>query len=135
MTAGDDTAASLRQRVQPSVHVGHHVPHLAVVTLEGEHDLSTQPQLTDALAQATAHSHVLVDLSHCDFMDSTVISSLIQAAQMVHRRGEQLAVVIPPERTDLARVAAVMGLTDIFPLHPSRDAGLASLEDLLTQQF
>jgi hypothetical protein len=55
-----------------TVQVEHHVPGLALVSVHGEHDLSTTPELTQALEQAAAHSNVLVDLSDCSFMDSTV---------------------------------------------------------------
>lgn len=111
-----------------TVDVGHHAPHLAVVTVQGEHDLSTQPELTQALEDAAAHSNVLVDLSHCSFMDSTVVTSLSRAAKTLQARGEQLALVIPPEQTHLTRLAAITRLADTIPLHHSREAGLTSLE-------
>src|SRR6185295_18889322 len=52
-----------------TVEVEHPAPGLAVVNVTGEHDVSTAPELTQALDEAAAYSNVLVDLSECSFMD------------------------------------------------------------------
>jgi anti-sigma B factor antagonist len=111
-----------------TVDVGHHVPGLAVVSLRGEHDLSTEPELTQALEYAAAHSNVVVDLSECSFIDSTVIKALIKTAHALHARGEQLALVIPPEQRQVARIAQMTQLGEFFPIHTARGAALTSLE-------
>jgi len=110
-----------------TVEVAHPEPGLAVVTIRGEHDLSTIPVLRPAFEQATAHSNVLVDLSNCAFIDSTVIALLVRAANAVQARGEQLALVIPPEQPHVARIAAMTGLTEFFGIHSSRETALARL--------
>lgn len=115
------------QPLAGTVDVGHHDPGLAVVSMRGEHDLSTVPALAQALEQAAAHSNVLVDLSECSFMDSSVIQVLIKTAQSLKARGEQLVLVIPPEQRVVARVAELTGLSEILPIHPSRSAGIASI--------
>src|SRR3954451_6488552 len=97
-----------------TVEVAHPEPGLAVVTMRGEHDLSTMHWLRPAFQQATAHSNVLVDLSGCEFIDSTVIGLIIKAANTVQERGEQLALVIPPAPSVVARAAALTGLTEFF---------------------
>src|ERR1044072_2102906 len=44
-----------------------------VVSLIGEHDLSTAPHLREALASAAqAGGCVVIDLSHTDFIDSSI---------------------------------------------------------------
>jgi anti-anti-sigma factor len=95
--------------------------------MRGEHDLSSLPVLRPAFEQATAHSNVVVDLSDCAFIDSTVIALLFRAAKVVQVRGEQLALVIPPEQRQVARVAAMTGLSDFFAVHSSRETALAGL--------
>ena len=95
-----------------TVEVAHDAPHLAVVTLQGEHDISTSDRWT-GLEQAAAHSNVLVDLSACTFADSTVITVLIRTAETVKAGGEQLVLVDPARaardcarrRDDRARAA------------------------------
>jgi anti-anti-sigma factor len=111
-----------------TVEVAHHAPGLALVSVTGEHDLSTTPELTQALEQAAAHSNVLVDLSDCSFMDSSVIQALVKTARALEARGEQLALVIPPGPGVVARVAHETHLAEVFPIYPSRGAGLASLQ-------
>src|ERR1700750_1209830 len=99
-----------------TVEVIHPEPGLALVTMCGEHDLSTIPILQPALDQA-AHSDVLVDLSDCEFIDSSVIALLVRAANAVQAHGEQLALVIPPEQPHVTRIAAMTGLTEFFGVY------------------
>jgi anti-sigma B factor antagonist len=108
--------------------VHHEAPGLAVVTLRGEHDLSTEGALTQALEEAAAHSNVLVDLSDCDFVDSTVIAALLRVARMVTERGERLALCIPDAQRQITRIAEMTQLGELLPIHTSRAAALASLQ-------
>ena len=61
---------------------------LAVVSVHGEHDLSTARELTQALEQAVAHSNVVGDLSACSFMDSSVIQAAARRPRRPSRRAE-----------------------------------------------
>lgn len=99
-----------------------------MVTRLGEHDISTEPQLARALAEASVHSVVVVDLSGCTFIDSTAIASLINGASAVHARNERFALVIPPEQRHVTRIAKMLRLSEFLAVHESRDAALASLE-------
>ena len=109
-----------------SVELGHHEPGIAVVTMHGEHDIGTEPQLAYALAQAVAHSSVIVDLSDCSFIDSTVIASLIKGAATAREGGDHFALVIPREQRHVARIAEMVRLTDFLAVHESREAALES---------
>jgi anti-anti-sigma factor len=112
---------------EPStVEVDHDQSGIAIVSLRGEHDLSTRASLTDALQRAAAHSNVLVDLSLCTFVDSTVINVLLGAAQTVKAGGEQLALVIPPGQRRVARIAEMTGLGELLAVYATRDAALAA---------
>jgi anti-anti-sigma factor len=118
------------ERDDPSrgtVEIGHHARGMAVVTMRGEHDLSTQPVLAQALELAAAHSNVVVDLSDCEFIDSTVIGEFIKTSETVRAKGEQVVLVIPPTQTQLARIAQLAGLSHIFALHESTEAAFAML--------
>jgi len=96
--------------------------------MRGEHDIGTAPAVGDALERAVAHSSVLVDLSDCGFIDSTVIGLLIRCAQEVERRAERFALVIPPGQPVVARIAGLARLSDFLAVHGSREAGLAHLQ-------
>jgi anti-sigma B factor antagonist len=117
-----------------TVSFGHHAPGLAFVEMRGEHDLSTASALTRALEDAAAHSNVLVDLSECTFIDSTVLKTLIRTAINVQARDEQLVAVIPPELAQLSRIATLTHLAEIIPLHATRAAAIASLEHFIRAQ-
>ena len=111
-----------------TVDIEHHAPGLAVVMVRGEHDISTAPELGQALEQAAAHSDVVVDFSECEFIDSTAIGLLIGAAKQLQAREEELVVVIPGESSNLARVARMVRLAEMMPVKASRADALASLE-------
>jgi anti-sigma B factor antagonist len=110
-----------------TVTVAHPAPGLAVVSLRGEHDLSTELRLAEAFEGAGAHSNVVVDLSDCTFMDSTVISALLTASRAARARDEVFAVVIPPERANISRLAEMTRLSEVFPVHTSLAAALVAL--------
>ena len=74
------------------------------------------------------HSNVLVDLSECSFMDSSVIQALLTTAQTLEARGEQLALVIPPEQGVVARVAHMTRLSEMIRIYPSRGTGLEGMQ-------
>jgi anti-anti-sigma factor len=110
-----------------TVTVKHYAPALAVVGMRGEHDLSTQAALLQALAEAAEHSNVLVDLSECTFFGTSVVALLLRTASAVQARHEQLVLVIPPEQPQLTRVADLMRLADVLPLHSTLPAAILSL--------
>jgi anti-sigma B factor antagonist len=102
---------------------------LAVVAVIGEHDLAQSGMLIEALATAAARRRdVLVDLSRCDFFDSTVISVLLDAQDEVTSDGGRFALVIPADAPHATRVVEVMQLTDILPIHASSDEALHAFE-------
>ena len=110
-----------------AVEVDYPEPGIAFVKLRGEHDLATKEPLTAALGAAAAHPHVLVDLSECTFMDSSVVAALIGTHRELGERGGRLGLVIPPTARAIQRVAAVTGLAEVFPIHETPTAALASL--------
>jgi len=82
------------------------------VTLRGELDLGSAPQLEQALA--AVDGEVVLDLSGLTFMDSTAVRVLLETAE---QRGRDLRIVPPPggdarvtiEETGIARL---LPLTD-----------------------
>jgi anti-anti-sigma factor len=101
---------------------------VAIVEVRGEHDLSTEAVLREALRAAATRASVVADLTECTFADSTALAVLIRAAQAAAARRDRFAVVIPPDSRAVARVAAMIGLGDTLALHPTRESALRSLE-------
>jgi stage II sporulation protein AA (anti-sigma F factor antagonist) len=110
------------------IEVFHPGASLAIAELIGEHDLGQYESLKTALLRAAVRaSDVVVDLSRCTFMDSTVINILLHAQHVVALHHGNFAVVLPSEQGPVARVADMMRLADLLPLHLSRESALASL--------
>jgi anti-anti-sigma factor len=102
-------------------------PDVAILTLRGEHDLDTAPQIAQQLACGRSFSQMLVDLSECDFIDSTVISALLRASNRMHARGAKFMLVIPDERhLAIKRIFELMSIERRLPIYPSRADALAA---------
>jgi anti-sigma B factor antagonist len=110
-----------------SVEVETCAPGAIVVTLRGEHDLNTRGAFSDALESAGGEADVLVDLSACSFIDSTMIGALVLAFQTRSERGHRIELTIPAAAHAIQRVAKVAGLTTFMTIHETREEGLASI--------
>jgi anti-anti-sigma factor len=108
------------------IEIAAHSPALAIVTLRGEHDLGSWSEITLALANASECPGVLVDLSECTFLDSSMLTALLVTAKQLRLRGGALEVVIPTG-TQVRRIFEVMNVQTLLALHESRDAGIAAI--------
>ncbi len=120
-------AAPVDGPVPGTVALERHAPGVAIVTLRGEHDLSTRAEINATLARVGGEADVLVDLSECSFIDSSVIGALVAAFQTFAERGRRLELAIPSEAVTIQRVAKVAGLATFLAIHETREAGLASI--------
>jgi anti-anti-sigma factor len=121
------TTAPAGDRVPGTVTLERPAAAVAIITLVGEHDLSTRADIRETLARVGDEANVLVDLSDCSFIDSTVIGALVVAFQTLAERGLRLELAIPPEAAAVHRVAKVAGLTTFLAIHETRSAGVASI--------
>lgn len=106
------------------------VDGVRVVSVRGELDLSTAPDLEGPLQEALSggESSVLIDLTECEFIDSTGIALIVRAWQQLDSDDSgsgQLAISNRSEQVQ--RVLEISGLDLSIQIHPSRDAGLAAL--------
>jgi anti-anti-sigma factor len=111
----------------PSVEVAFHRLGVAIVTLRGAHDAGRAHALADALRGADSQLNVLVDLSECTTVDSSVLAALVAAAGELEARGGSLALIIPPKAVALQRMAKHARLAELLPIHPSRGAAIAGV--------
>jgi anti-anti-sigma factor len=62
-------------------------PGLAQIVLGGKHDLSSAPQLYNTLNEALTNcTHLIVDLSSAEFIDSSTIRVLVNAKKAASER-------------------------------------------------
>jgi anti-anti-sigma factor len=111
----------------PSVEVAFHRLGVAIVTVRGEHDADRKQALSDALAGAAPQLNVIVDLTECTFVDSSVVGTLMAAGSELDGRGGTLALVIPPKAASVQRAAKLSGLADALAVHTTRGAAIASV--------
>jgi anti-anti-sigma factor len=113
--------------VTPAVRLELLAPEIAVVTLSGEHDLSSKEEVGTALARACAQRQVLVDLSECAFLDSTVLGLLVITCQRQWERDGRLELVVPEDAASIRRTMRVAGLTTFLTIHATREGALTDL--------
>lgn len=101
-------------------------PALAMVSLIGRHDLGRSQALRDAFASVAECPDVVVDLTHCSFIDSTAIHIFVLARAITHTHGGCFTLVVPPEQIAVARVVELTRLGDLVAVHSSQQSALAS---------
>jgi anti-anti-sigma factor len=112
-----------------SIHSDLHSTHTAIIALRGEHDLASAEELKTAFANASRRRYVIVDLSRCTFIDSSVISVLLRASNELHAGGGQLSLVISRGGHRAVRtVFELMSLDRVMPTHETRAAALRHLD-------
>jgi anti-sigma B factor antagonist len=114
------------------IDLAFHVQGIALLKLHGEHDLSVSQRLAAALAAAEPQLDVLVDLSDCSFIDSSVIAALLLARARLVARGGRLELLIPPEATTIQRIATATALGALVPINETLSAALASFASAAT---
>jgi anti-anti-sigma factor len=98
-----------------------------VVTLRGEHDVSTNPSLTNALQDAFGSgSKVVVDLSEAGFVDSSVLRALIYGRREAVEHAEHELVVVAPSGTFVRRVLRLTAIDAMIRVYETRTDALAA---------
>jgi len=105
-----------------------------IVSVQGELDLSTAPELEARLDEivSSGDASLLIDLSECEFIDSTGIALIVRAWQQLDRSagGEGIGrVVICSSNDQVRRVLDITGLELSIPVHGARDEALEALRD------
>ena len=96
-----------------------------VVTVHGEVDLATSPQLRDSLAGIVdERASIVVDLDDVGFIDSTGIGVLVGGLKRARAHGGDLSLVCTQRR--ILKVLEITGLTQVFTVHESLDGALAT---------
>jgi anti-anti-sigma factor len=95
-----------------------------VITVEGELDMNTAPLLRRELetAAATPDASLLLDLSACEFIDSTGIALIVRAWQ--EREGQD-RFALCGVGDQVKRVLDITGLDSTIPIYASREEALS----------
>ncbi|MEU6271926.1 STAS domain-containing protein [Streptomyces populi] len=107
-----------------------HRPHpsgAVVLTVAGELDHHTAPELTQAIQETSfaPGTSVIIDLTGLTYCDSTGITVLITAHDRA--RQAQSLLILTGLNKDLLRVFHIMGLDQIFTFQPTVDDAVSAL--------
>jgi len=93
----------------------------AVITVAGELDLATAPQLLEAIEEvgSSAPPRVVVNLLATSFIDSTGLTTLLRAHKRFESDNRSFALICGPENIEVLRVMDLMGFDEVFTVHPS----------------
>jgi anti-sigma B factor antagonist len=94
-----------------------------VITVSGEVDLATSPELDVAIIAAidSGTSSVAIDLTDVTFMDSSGLGVIVRGLKRCREADIDLDLVITNER--VLKVFGITGLDQVIPIH-------ASIEDI-----
>lgn len=97
--------------------------------VRGELDMNTAPELERQLEDALAESgtSILLDLSACEFIDSTGIALIVRAWQRLDRGEGEGKLVLCSLNHQVRRLLKITGVEASIPMHEQRDAALAEL--------
>ncbi len=111
------------------VKVGDLEHGVRTISVRGELDLSTAPELEGPLEQAleSDEGSVLIDLSSCEFIDSTGIALIVRAWQRLESGENGRALVICSHNDQVRRVLEITGLELSIPVHGTLDEALAAM--------
>lgn len=104
---------------------------IRALTISGELDLSTAPDLERQLEQAMGdpQASIMLDLGNCEFIDSTGIALIVRAWQRIDRNegdgGGRL--VLCCVNHQVRRLLEITGVESSISMHEGRDEALAEL--------
>lgn len=107
---------------------------ILVLTVRGELDMNTAPELERALEAVLSNSDasLMLDLCECEFIDSTGIALIVRTWQRLDRdaggEGEG-RLVLCSHNHQVRRLLKITGVESSISMHEQRDQALADLRD------
>ena len=106
----------------------HDVDGVHVIAMRGELDLATAPRLAVRIdsARRAGSRRLLVDLTTCEFCDSSGLRALIGCRREVVAGGGRMAVTAA-EDSAVGRMFALAGAHEVLPVYEDSGSALAAL--------
>jgi anti-sigma B factor antagonist len=107
---------------EPGVSVTTESNQTAVVSLTGEHDLSSSGRVREALETAGRSPVTVLDLSAVEFVDSSILGVVVSAHRDAEQAGRRVVLVVGAEpATSVRRILDLTGLSGILEITETRD--------------
>jgi anti-anti-sigma factor len=100
-----------------------------VVRVAGEVDMSHEEELTAELKSAVEAdaTGIVVDLTECEFIDSSAIRALLLSREQKNADGNSESLAVAASSDQILRILSVMGLDQVLPIEPTVDQAAAAL--------
>jgi anti-anti-sigma factor len=99
----------------PAIRIDE-APGLVTVQFIGEFDIANVDEVKAALERTARHNHVHLDLTRCDFIDSSVLGAFLRANNEARLRDRWLSATVPAEGSTVHRVLQIAGAFDLMDL-------------------
>jgi anti-anti-sigma factor len=99
----------------PAIHV-EAAPGIVTVRFVGEFDIANVGDVKAVLEETARHNHVHLDLTRCEFIDSSVLGALLRANNEARLRDRWLSGTVPPEGSVVYRVLQIAGAFELMDL-------------------
>jgi anti-sigma B factor antagonist len=99
---------------------------VAVVTVAGELDMATAPQLQQEVSRLVdaGQTHLVFDLADISFCDSTGLSVFVRARNRCQAAGGEVRLAAPQRAVQ--RILEVSGLVEVLHTYPTVDDAIES---------
>jgi anti-anti-sigma factor len=100
-----------------------------IVHVRGELDISHEEELRAELNRGVAEGDggIVVDLTECDFIDSSGVRALLLGREAQRADGEG-GLSIASGSTQIVRILSVMGVDEAIPVRPTVEEAIAQLQ-------
>lgn len=102
---------------------------VSALTVRGELDMNTAPELERALDDALADpdASIVLDLCECEFIDSTGIALIVRAWRRLDSDEGDGKLVLCSHNHQVRRLLKITGVESSISMHEGREAALAEL--------
>ena len=106
-------------------------PSVSMISLHGEHDLNSAPDLNKTIVEAQQQgSGIVLDLSPTTFVDSSILAVLIDAQRNARAAGLGMALYTGNGLAGgVGRILEITGLDGALRISPDRDAAIAAARE------
>lgn len=111
---------SMEQELAPSFAIERQ-GDATIVTVNGEVDLASSPQLESLIGEAASAGRLVVDLSDCTYLDSSALTVFVRAYKA---RPERFSIVVPLGAR-IRRLFTLTKLDEVITVVPDRAAAFS----------